>query len=199
VLPRPGVYTYTTVGRDAVDALNGDQHTYAPTTTITILPGGCGVTQRWDVLVERWLQWQRCERPGGVETVALVNFDTFFGRSQTDTYTCSGDPRPVDAPPGTSWTFTCLQGDVPDVYTGIVVGVEPRQVGGRTVDTLHVRVSVDNGIPVDVQTIDTWYLLGTDLTVAETRASDTTNPSPVGDVHYTERYEINLTSLDPVA
>lgn len=195
---RPGVYVYQTTGRDEIDALNGDFHVYPDTTTVTVFELGDGCRRfRWDVLVERWQEWERCERGLAVATVRFVNFDTFFGQSQTDSYVCEGEARPLDADPGTTWTFTCSDGVV-DTYTGEVVGRERLAVGGVEVDALHVRVSIDNGYPQDVQLTDSWYLLGTDLLLAQTASNDTTNPSPVGDVHYTERYEIRLTSLDPL-
>ena len=39
---------------------------------------------------------------------------------------------------------------------------------------------------------------GTDLIIAQTAASATTNPTQVGPVHYTENYEIHLDSLVPL-
>ncbi len=198
---RPGVYVYTTTGRDEVDALNGDHHDYPDSTTITVIDLGDGCRRhRWDVLVERWQEWQRCARDDGtVAVVGLVNFDSFFNRSQTDTYECSGDGRPLDAPAGTTWSFRCVQGDTDlDVYTGVVVGHEQVQVGTDRLDALHVRVSIDNGVAGDVQVTDSWYLLGTDLLLAEVAANDTTNPSPIGDVHYRERYDIRLAALEPI-
>lgn len=195
---RPGVYVYETTGRDEIDALNGDFHDYPETTTITVFDLGDGCRRfRWDVLMERWQEWERCERAGAVVPVQYVNFDTFFGQSQTDTYLCEGESRPLDAEPGTTWTFTCTK-DRPDVHSGQVIGRERLTVGGVEVDALHVRVSIDNGYPQDVQITDSWFLLGTDLLLAQTATNDTTNPSPIGDVHYTERYELRLTSLDPL-
>lgn len=200
VLPAPGVYTYATTGRDSVDALNGDHHDYPATTTITVTAAGCGVLQRWDVAAERWSSWSRCDVGGGVTETAKQDFDRFFGQDQLDTYTCDGAPRPVDAPAGTTWTFTCTHdgdGSV-DTITGTVLGHEQRTVGGASVDALHVQVVIDDGDATDSQVTDTWYLAGTDLIVGQRGANATTNPSPVGDVHYREDYQISLTSLTPL-
>ena len=196
-LPQPGVYVYATSGGDSVDALGGDHHVYPETTTITVTEHGCGVLQRWDLLVERWEEWQRCVVGDGIAFVGRTNFDSFFGRSQTDRYECTGDARPARAEFGRTWSFVCRQGDEVDRYDGVVVGVERLVVAQRTVEALHVRVSIDNGTVGDSQVTDSWYLMGSDLLLAQTGANDTTNPSPVGDVHYTERYEMQLTDLVP--
>jgi hypothetical protein len=57
-------------------------------------------------------------------------------------------------------------------------------------------VDIDDGTG-DTQRTETWYLQGTDLVVRSVVTNATTNPSPVGDVHYDEHYEITLDSLDP--
>lgn len=198
-LPPLGVYVYTITGGDAVDALSGAHHDYPATTTITVTASDCGVRQRWDVLVERWEEWVRCVDGDAVVQPARTTSDQFFGQTQTDAYTCTGDSRPVDAPAGTSWVTTCVQGDKDhDVYTGEVVGTETSTVGGVDVQTLHVRVTIANGTASDSQVIDTWYQVGTDLVIAQTAQAATTNPSPIGSVHYNENYEIRLTSLSPL-
>ena len=179
-------------------ALTGDHHDYPATTTITVVPDGCGVAQRWDVAAERWSTWQRCLVAGGVDEQAKQDFDRFFGQDQLDQYTCSGAPRPLGAPTGTMWTFTCTEGSNVDTIAGTVVGDEQRTVGAATVDTLHVQVAIDDGDATDSQVTDTWYLAGSDLIVAQRAANATSNPSPVGVVHYREDYEISLTSLTPL-
>jgi hypothetical protein len=197
-LPDSGVYVYATTGRDSVDALNGDHHDYPETTTITVSSSDCGVLQRWDVLVQRWEEWQRCADGSSVREPSRTTFDEFFGQSQTDSFTCTGDPRPVDAPPGTTWTTSCAQDADIEISEGVVVGTEDLTVGTSTVSTLHVRVTVTNEPDGDKQVTETWYQVGTDLVIAQTGEAATSNPSPVGTVHYTENYEIHLTSLTPL-
>jgi hypothetical protein len=198
-LPPLGVYVYTTSGRDEVDALGGAHHDYPATTTITVTPSECGVLQRWDVLQERWEAWDRCIDGDTIRQPARTTSDQFFGQTQTDSYTCTGDARPIDAPVGTTWIITCVQGAEADVHTGEIIGTESLTVGDHGVPTLHVRVSITTAdTPSDVQTIDTWYQSGSDLVIAQTAHSATSNPSPIGAVHYVEDYEIHLTSLTPL-
>lgn len=198
VLPAPGVYVYTTTGGDSVDALDGVSHDYPASTTITVTLADCGVLQRWDVAAERWEAWQRCLTDGGLAETRRTTYDEFFGIGQTDTYECVGEARPVDASSAMSWSRTCRQGEREDVYAGTVVGIEQLDVGAMTVQVLHVRVTIDNGREADRQVIDSWYLLGSDLLLAQSASNRTTNDTAFGEIHYVEEYEIRLTSLDPV-
>lgn len=197
-LPAPGVYVYTTTGHDSVDALNGDHHDYPASTTMTVTAAGCGIDIRWDVAVERWMQWRQCKDGMHISEPSLSNFDQFFGQPQLDAYDCSGESRPLDAAVGATWTFQCSENGALESYHGTVVGVEQRTVGSSSVGTLHVRVSIDDGDATDRQVTETWYLQGTDIVVAQTSASATSNSSPVGTVHYSEQYTIALTSLVPL-
>jgi hypothetical protein len=196
--PEPGVYVYTTTGRDSIDAMTGAHHDYPATTTITVTTSDCGVQQRWDVLVERWEEWQRCADSEGVRETRRTNFDEFFGQSQTDTWICNGDPRPFGAPAGTAWTTLCVNGTAPETHSGVVLGAETMTVGTTTVDAVHVRVTITDDITPDHQVIDTWYLRGSDLVVAQTSTAATSNDTVLGTVHYEEMYEIHLTSLTPL-
>jgi hypothetical protein len=203
-LPPPGVYSYTTIGSDGVDALGGAGHRYPATSTITVTPTECGVAQRWAPLEERADETISCVVDGGVVTRQFTAFHRFFGQGETERWECSGDPRPLDAPDGTTWTAECTKqqgtndvGTV-DEWRGAVVGRETVTVGSEDVDTEHVTVSIVAVDPRDTQVIDTWYRAGTDLVVRRTASIATTSASPVGDVHYLEHYELTLDSLTPV-
>lgn len=196
-LPRFGIYVYDTAGGDSVDALKGQRHIYPATTTITIVPFGCGVLARWDVLKARWQESQRCVVGHSISLSTHTTHDEFFGRGQTDTYECTGDGRPVNVPINASFSYVCTQAGATDVYSGVVVGTESLLVGGITVHTLHVRVSIDSGTPTDSQVTDSWFQIGTDLLIAQVTTNATSNSSVVGVVHYEEQYELHLRSLDP--
>jgi hypothetical protein len=196
-LPKPGVYRYDTIGTDSVDALNGQHHDYPAVTTMTVVPLGCGVMQRWDVLKERWAEWQRCVSGDSIAQPSFVTYDEFFGQAQTDTYECNGDPRPVDAPAGTTFAFDCVKSDATDSYSGVVIGTEPMSIGGVIVQALHVRITIAHETPSDTQLTDRWFQVGTDLMLAQRVLNDTSNPSVVGKVNYRERVEMHLISLEP--
>ena len=196
-VPAPGVYEYATKGEDSVDALNGAHHTYPATTTITVTPTACGVRQRWDVLVQRWEEWERCTAGSGISEPSRTNFDQFFGQSQTDVSLCTGAARPLAAAATVTWTKVCTIGSRASTYVGLVIGTEQQTVGSSTVETLHVRISITDDTPSDRQQIDTWYLTGTDLVVAQTSTVTTSNKTQVGTVHYAEAYSIRLMSIVP--
>jgi hypothetical protein len=198
VQPAPGVYRYTTTGGDAVDALGGASHTYPATSTITVTVDGCGTTQRWTAAAERWDEFTTCAVDGGVQLQRFVSLHHFFGTDDTETSTCDGQPRPIGAPAGTTWTARCTDGDDVSTWNGTVVGVETAKVGSTTVEVEHVVVTIDNGDARDRQRTETWYLAGTDLVVRRISDIATTEGSPIGDVHYTEHYEIELDSLSPL-
>jgi hypothetical protein len=196
-LPEPGVYTYATTGSDGVDALGGARHQYPATTTITVTPKDCGVVQRWVAAEERWDEMSSCLSGNGVAMTHFTGFHRFFGGDSVDDYVCAGEPRPVDAAAGTTWTTTCVASDETTVHHGTVVGKQDLMVGGATVPTLHVTDVEDDGDPTDRQAIDTWYQVGTDLVVRRTSHIATSSSSPVGVVHYDETYQIDLQSLTP--
>jgi hypothetical protein len=197
-LPEPGVYTYATTGGDGVDALGGAGHDFpaATTVTVTVTPDGCA-TQRWTAAEERWDETTACSVQGGLQLQRFVAFHRFFGSDDQETDDCTGQPRPVGAPAGTTWTATCISGEQTSVHHGTVVGAETLTVGGAPVGTEHVSVTIDDGDTRDVQRTDTWYLSGGDLVVRRVSDIATTEGSPVGDVHYTEHYELSLASLQP--
>jgi hypothetical protein len=196
-LPTPGVYEYATKGEDSVDALNGAHHTYPATTTITVTPTACGVRQRWDVLVQRWEEWERCSVGSGISEPSRTTYDQFFGQSQTDVSRCSGAPRPLVAAAGVTWTKVCTIGSRVSTFVGLVIGTEQQAVGSSTVETMHVRITITDDTPSDRQRIDTWYLTGTDLVVAQTSTVNTSNKTQIGTVHYAEACSIRLASIVP--
>ena len=200
VQPAPGVYRYTTTGGDGVDALGGASHAYPATTTITVTTSGDCTAQRWTAAEERWDDTTTCAAEGGVTMTSFVQFHRFFGGDQTDTDTCEGgQPRPLDAAAGTTWQVRCTAGDLVDLFSGTVVGAEQATVAGSPVTVEHVVVTVDDGDSRDSQRTETWYLAGTDLVVRRVSDIQTTESSVLGDVHYTEHYEITLDSLSPLS
>ncbi len=196
-LPEPGVYTYATSGGDGVDALGGGEHVYPDVTTLTVTAASCGVSQLWVAAVERSDEVLTCAVGGGVETVAFTAFHRFFGVDDRESHLCTGEPRPLRAPAGTTWTTTCVREGETAVWTGEVLEPGRLVVGDEPVDVEHVVVTIDNGDPDDSQRTETWYRAGTDLVVRRVVDNATVEGSPIGVVHYTEHYEIALTGLTP--
>ena len=143
-LPAPGVYSYSTTGNDGVDALGGALHRYPATSTIIVTAAECGVSQRWAPLEQRADETLTCATADGVEVRRFTAFHQFFGQDEREEWECTGEPRPLDAAPGTTWTTECTKqrgtddvGSV-DTWSGVVVGPETATVEGETVDVDHV-------------------------------------------------------------
>jgi hypothetical protein len=199
VLPEPGVYVYATTGGDGVDALGGASHDYPALTTLTVTEAGCGVAQQWVAAEERFDQFLTCATPDGtgVDLAAFTEFHEFFGISERDDFLCSGDPRPLVAEAGTTWTVVCARSGEHSTWSGRVLAPETITVDGTDVATDHVVWEIDNGDDRDRQRTETWYLAGTDLVVKRVIDNHTIEGSVVGDVTYTESAELLLQSLTP--
>ncbi|MGI9051748.1 MAG: hypothetical protein ACR2HQ_03715 [Ilumatobacteraceae bacterium] len=84
---------------------------------------------------------------------------------------------------------------------GTVVGIESVQVDGRSVDSLHVHDEVAiSGNSTGQQVIDRWYSRDAPLLLTKgVRTGSATLETAIGAVHYDERFELALTSLQPIS
>jgi hypothetical protein len=201
-LPAPGVYHYTTTGSEHIDALGGTTHTYPAVTTVTVTPAGCGVQTRWDALQERWNARQLCLGDGGIVSGAYTDFHRFFGQDDRSDWTCAPAYTLVPAAPaaGANWSGSCADGKGTAEQTTLsVVGLEDVTVAGQPVAAVHVRrVEVDTGADTTSSTTtDQWFDASRGLVLREAATSTSTTSSLVGKVHYSEQYELTITSLDP--
>jgi hypothetical protein len=201
-LPKPGVYSYRTSGGEQVDVLGGSRHDYPATTTVTITHEGCGYSQRWQPLEQRWDERRICPGPSGDLLRTIDSYHEFFRDGDRRTFTC--DPTtltrpPASAPPGTSWQGKCVSGPTTAINRGSVVGRERIDVAGASIETIHIRVDVQvSGDQTGSSRVDGWAIPETGLVVREiaTTTTDSQQP-PFGNVRYHEEYEIVLLSLEP--
>jgi len=201
-LPAAGVYQYTTTGSEHIDALGGTTHDYPATTTITVTPSGCGVQVRWDVLQERWNTRELCLGDGGIVSGTYTDFHRFYGQDDRADWTCAPAYVLVPAAPaaGASWHGSCDDGHGTTEATSVsVVGLENVTVGGVTVPAVHLqRVEDDTATDGTAHsTTDQWFDTRAGLVLREVATSSSTTSTFVGDVHYTEQYELKIISLDP--
>lgn len=196
----PGLYVYETTGSEQIDALGGASHDYPPETFLTIQPGGCGIITRWTALEERWSEHELCPSADGLRLAGFESYHEWFSRPDLQDFTC--DPAtalvsPV-APEQQTWTYECTTGERTERWDVEVLGIETLQVGGESVDSLHVRVtSALEGASEGTSDTHTWYLPGTGLVLKRIAQRSSVNESLIGEVHYQESFEINLTSLRP--
>ena len=195
-----GRYTYATTGFETTDALTGSRHDYPAQTFLTIQPGGCGTLVRWQALEERWDEWDYC---AGEALAGRQNYHEWFSVGNLEAWVCA-PPVPASGEPGEAWTGDCTRPAGPNVEAAAetlaleVIGLEILDVGGRAVETLHVRETTrGHGGSETEDTTDTWFLPGTFLVVRRVAVGSSVSESRIGPVRYHEEYEIHLMSLSP--
>ena len=205
-----GVYVYNTTGQEGVDALGGSAHDYPAATTITMSDLGNGCRSiRWDVLEQRWSDTQVCPGPDGWTLSAKTVYHEFFHQSDERAYSCEpGSVQlPADPTPDVTFSASCTSGGTSasgastEDIQGRVIGDEAIVVGGQSVDTVHVQYQLAIGGETGGHTtVDSWYARDVPLLlVKEVSDSATTSEEVIGTVHYDERYELVLQSLEPIA
>jgi hypothetical protein len=200
-LPAPGVYQYATTGFDEIDALNGARHEYPAITTITVTPHDCGVRLRWDVAVERWDTWDWCLDGNAIGQSGWVGYHEFFDVAGRNDNTCDGDPRPLDAPAGTTWSMTCRMGDrTTSSFTGIVLDRTALTVADISIPVLHLRYDVDVvGESTGTQVVEGWYRTTDGLPVREQLTISTRQSTVIGATNFDETYTIELLTPTPAS
>ena len=128
------------------------------------------------------------------------NHHEFFGVGDTREFVCESGALffPAATAPGTTWTDRCSTGDVDVVRTGTILGTSQVVVGGTPVTVLGFEIHEEiSGASTGTADRMVRVVPESGLVVELRLAVDVRNDSPVGDVHYVERYRIRLTSLVP--
>jgi hypothetical protein len=191
------VYPYATSGSEGVSALGGTEHRYPATSTLTVTTGGCGPKLRWDVLENRWTSWSLCRRPDGQALAAWSEHHQFFGQNNDTDWTCPTATWSTSRTTG-RFPLTCRADDSSESGTTIVEAPETLMVGTVQVPTVHLHMTGDEaGAARGTVVEDRWLETTTGLPVRVTSSVRTANRSPIGDVTFTETYDLGLTSLEP--
>jgi hypothetical protein len=201
-VPRAGVYRYVTEGSEAIDVLGGATHEYPAETTITVMPDGCGVLLRWDVLQERREEWRLCAASDGVVLQpAGAAYHEFFAHGQLEDLACNQSVLlvPSDGEPRDAVALDCTLDTRPWHPTWQVLERGVRQVEGKSVPVVHVRMTVEDSSNYYEHTVVDWWLGddGLPIAMSSLKASKSTS-GLVGDVVYHERYSLALASLTPM-
>jgi hypothetical protein len=199
-LPEPGVYTYTTSGRESIDAVGGRHHDYPAETTITVRIEGCGAVHEWRPLRERWDETVVCRSELGAGLERYRSHHEFFGIADDREFVCKPGSLwyPATTEAGATWTARCSSDDIDVLRTGTVTGLSQLDVGGVPVEVLtfelHDEISgASTGINDRIVTLvpETGLIVGLSVHV------DVQNDSPIGHVRYEELYKLELDSLTP--
>jgi hypothetical protein len=194
-----GVYVYATTGYEKTDALTGVTHTYPARSTITVAAADCGVSLTWRVLKGRSTEWILCVTGDGWELRSQDERHTFFGRTETTTYTCENTPIWLRTKRvGTEWPVSCSTGDADEAGVAQVVAGSVLRVGDTLVPVRHVRKTTTfTGAIRGSARYEFWFHTRLGVPGRVVMISRTTNGSPVGDVHYEEDVRLTLLSVRP--
>jgi hypothetical protein len=209
-LPPAGVYTYRSDGVERLSLLDTEQR-QGPTVPATVQhqTDTCW-SLRLNFSDNHWQEIRWCLRDGILEEQGGTTYQRFdFGAFQagdSSVFVCDPPGQNVrfDAPPGDSWTQSCEgrgegQGThVTSAGTNTFVGVETLDVGGTPVETLryHVQRTI-TGDQKGSEDNSIWYDARNGLPVRITHDTSVASPSPLGDVTYTEKAQLQLTSMEP--
>jgi hypothetical protein len=191
-----GLYSYETRGTETASALGGSTHEYPEESFLAIVPEGCGETQRWQPLSERWDEYLVCD-DGSLDRI--TTYHKWFGVAETHTYVCDESGRVYPAGDETGWAFTCVdEGDTTVEWRYEVIGPDTVDVGGEAVDALHlVATETASGRTVGTGVHDRWVLTDPYLVLRQETSVSNSTESPVGKVDYTEDFSLLITSLTP--
>jgi hypothetical protein len=198
--PPLGVYRYVTHGGEGIKSLFfSSGHQYEGVSEVTLTATHCGLSERWQPLVQRWTENQLCLGSKRSRVAAVSEFHEFGGKAVLDSYRCVGGsaPDPSKLQPGMSWVSKCGSPSGTVTSRVVVIGLEKVGIAGRPIDAVQLRSSVVlKGNPEGNDIRDTWIrrsdgllLRKIDNTRAHIRAA--------GGAHYDEHYEIDLISTKP--
>lgn len=198
--PQPGTYVYATRGGEQSQLLGTRRHVYPARTTITVTAAGCGVVEQWDALQTRSETYDVCPSAGRWRFRQMGDVHSFFGHADHRTYRCTAGSAflPASRSRGATWTNRCAISGTARADSGRVAGRATVVVAGRPVSTtrLDVRTQI-TGDTRGVTKTRLWVLPATGLIVRRTVDADNKTDTPIGPVHYRERYAMTLVSLDP--
>jgi hypothetical protein len=197
-VPAAGVYEYATSGGERASLLGTSRHDYPAATAITVVPGGCGFTAQWDALDLRSERWSFCAGRGALRPTRFEDVHSFYGRTDTRTYRCSGGALAL-TPRADPATIVCARDGTTRTDRVRTVGGERVPVGGEDVAAVHLRVATTMAGKTDgTGTVDLWLARAGGLPVRLRAAVDNQSDTPIGKrVRYRERYELRLRSLRP--
>jgi hypothetical protein len=200
--PAAGVYAYTTTGGEQTTILGTSHHDYPAVTTIAIRPTDCGYTQTWTALDKRSETWTMCKRDDGLQPQSLRDVHSFYAHTDDRRYACTGDAVfPLERSVGEQTVRCATSGSDATTMTEVahVAGRERIDVGGTTVDAVHVHIAQTlTGETKGTGTVDWWLEPKTGLLVRAQVANQSTSATPIGkDAPYEEQFTLKLRALTP--
>jgi hypothetical protein len=205
--PLPGVYAATASGTESI-GLPGFDEQLGPNAPVTVTHQDDGCFDfRADFNSHHWRSWSFCPQESAVS--ALTRTDSFTARKAPGldvesiaTYTCElpldflwTDPEVGDTRSSTCTGTTDLDDSVTaDEGVAEVLGLGTTEVDGESVETVHIRTTDTFSQAQSGHETAEWWLDGkTGLPLRIVLESALTG----GPSDYAERWELELTTLDP--
>jgi hypothetical protein len=198
--PPEGEYSYTSRGFERLSAAVAAQNNYPRRSTVTVTPGACGFSERWEPRPERSSEWRFCVDGSRWRVALLIDYHEFFGQPVVQRFTCRGPlvPRPPTVPLDFTWTDRCRGAGSRVTVRYRAVKEQPQIVSGKPVRAVLVRARAElRGRINGVNRLDSWLSRENGLLLRRKVRSDTTIGSPFGTVKDRERYALQIRSLAP--
>lgn len=209
--PRTGLYRYRGSGTE-ITSFPPLTEGQGPEMPATVRPGpdGCWAL-RIDLNTHHWQEWTYCTNAGelserGVEVYSRRNFGG-IDVENTSVFNCAPPAVILGAgdAPGVSHRRSCkgsgnmVPTETPVVGDTTVLGTETVDVGGRSVEAVHVRYEFSySGGQTGTEKAEMWVLPTTGLPIRNERHLRLETSTPIGNVVYTEDGDFSLTTMDPV-
>jgi hypothetical protein len=195
-----GTYRYDTRGFERLSAIISSRHAYPHRSTITVSREGCGLSERWDVRPERWVESRFCLANDKWRLASFVDYHEFFGQPVLQRFTCRGPfvRRAPSVAKGFAWTDRCRGAGSRVTVRYEVVRRQSIAVAGRKVPTVLIRARARLRGQLDgFNTIYSWLSRRNGLLVRRSVQSRTALGTPFGKVSDRERYSLRLRSPAP--
>jgi hypothetical protein len=195
--PAPGVYSYVTRGSESFDAgLVGASHDYGGVSTVTLEAADCGLSERWQVLVERWSEARICIGAEGSSLGWLRDHHDFFGQSRVAMYRCSGPmvPPAAELRRGRRWRTACSGESGTIATTTEVLEMTKVEVAGRSIPAIHVQArAAVSGENQGVTVREEWWRRADGLLLRRDSRAEANAPGG----QYEETVTLRLLALQP--
>ncbi len=194
-----GVFRYRTAGGESL-SIPGASRSFPATSDMVVSAGagGCSVVA-WVPITQHTETTTVC--PSLNHSLVVTNLTTheqISGTTTTTVLTCPATTYllPPAAVTGARWSATCHQASPSEnvVVQGTDLGDESLRVGGQSVSTVHVRLTLQfAGVEAGVAPTDLWISTTRGLVVREAEQATVTQQG----VHYHEQMDTLLVSLTP--
>lgn len=188
-LPAPGVYRYRTHGQEEFNGLLSASHSYNGVSSVVVTPHSCGISERWQVLSERWTASVACLDGSRVNFVQLNEHHEFFGTATETFYQCTQLAR--------RYVARCTSAGNLLLNRSRMIGIESIQVGGRRFEAMHRRSTITFSGEMNGRAKSDEWRRRSDELLLKKRFNSAAKVDAGGGGTYRERYGLSLVSPHP--